>query len=271
MAAAVKVFHALGVRIRRLIKGIAEWPTKQTWARRARASNWVLALEIGAVVGSAVGLFFAYLQFGEQVKVNKATALVHNWTLLTTRAPGNSGKVEAMEYLASRRHPLIGIDLSCEAMDGAEVDKQGESVCVRPTYLKSLNLSKAARGWSVSLKGANLSGAYLERANLSGAELSSINLSHANLEKAKLIGTTLKDVNLTEAILNDAELKGADLEDADLSDAKLVGADLRGVNFKDTVLLGADLTDTKLTNTDLRHLELIRYEPSVCQPKRCGP
>ena len=60
MAAALKASHALGVRTRRLIKGIAEWPTKQTWARRARASNWVLALEIGAVVGTLVGLTLAY-------------------------------------------------------------------------------------------------------------------------------------------------------------------------------------------------------------------
>ena len=197
---------------------------KQNWAQRARASNWsffiqivALIIQIVAVVGTAVGLIIAYLQFVEQAKDNRNAT---NWMLLTTPAPGNSGKVEAMQYLASKRQPLDGIDLSCEAMGGVGPNERGEEVCVRPTYLGSLNLSKATHGWKVSLTGANLSGANLRLANLSGASLKFANLSGANLLSA----------NLSDANLEHANLSGADLALADLS-----GANLSYAEFKDAV------------------------------------
>ncbi|WP_196487145.1 pentapeptide repeat-containing protein [Burkholderia vietnamiensis] len=78
----------------------------------------------------------------------------------------------------------------------------------------------------VSLRGANLRGAYLSGADLSGANLSGAYLSGANLSDADLSGAYLSGANLRDADLSDADLSGAYLRDADLSGANLSGADL---------------------------------------------
>jgi uncharacterized protein YjbI with pentapeptide repeats len=262
MAAAVKAFQALRVRIRRLIKGIAEWPTKQTWARRARASNWVLALEIGAVVLTLVGLAFAYQQLQVQAEANRAAASADSWALLNAINTGNSGKIRAMEYLASKQQPFDGIDLSCEAMGGVEENEQGEEVCVRPTYLKSLNLSKTTHGWEVSLVGANLSGAILVSANLSGADLMDADLSGADLMDADLSGASLERASLSDTNLRLANLSGANLTYAELSGAALDGANLSGsdlayANLSDAILLDANLSGAGLWEINLSDANLL--------------
>ena len=73
-----------------------------------------------------------------------------------------------------------------------------------------LNLSHA------DLRGVNLQGAHLERANLRGAILLGVNLKGANLRGANLWGAYLK-----EADLRGANLRGANLQSAYLKDARL--------------------------------------------------
>jgi len=161
-------------------------PTKQSRAPRARASSWLFSLQIAAFLTILIALLLAAWGLWERVGGHSATLaeiekaeLARGWTLLTTPAPGNSGKVEAIEYLASKRQPLDGIDLSCETIGGIETNAQGEAVCVDAPYLNSIDLSKATLGRRVSLKGANLSGASLERADLSGAHLTNADFNNA--------------------------------------------------------------------------------------------
>ena len=99
----------------------------------------------------------------------------------------------------------------------------------------------------ISLNGANLSGAFLFRANLNGANLSGAHLYSSLLRGANLNGTDLTDAdlsgaNLSSAILDNAFLSGADLSFAFLFRANLSDADLRG----------ADLSNARnLTNQQL--------------------
>jgi hypothetical protein len=76
------------------------------------------------------------------------------------------------------------------------------------------------------LRGAELRGAYLSRADLFGVDLAGADLRGADLGWA----------NLSDAKLQGADLSGANLYGTDLSDADLRGADLGGAN-----LIGADL------------------------------
>ena len=85
-------------------------------------------------------------------------------------------------------------------------------------YLECADLSFA------DLFAADLPGAFLRFANLSGANLSSVDLSDAVLSGADLTGAYLTGANLSNA-----DLSGADLFDANLSGANLSGADLSGV------------------------------------------
>ena len=62
-------------------------------------------------------------------------------------------------------------------------------------------------GWDLS--GANLSYAYLRKANLSGCDLSNADLSYANLQGADLTNANLTGANLIKAKMNGTKLFGA--------------------------------------------------------------
>ena len=196
---------------------------RKTLAQRFRDSTLFLVYEIVVIVAAIIGLFLTIYAVLDQTKTNRATleelrsskqyrkdrelplaertlaeieenskarkaeAIVRAWSILTTPAPGNSGKVNALEYLASQGVPLIGIDLSCSAMDGIERQGNSKEPCSRPVYLEKLDLSR----WEeVLLENANL-----RYANISGADFMAVNLSFAFFNFSK-IGN---DANLSDA------------------------------------------------------------------------
>ena len=136
MVAKVKAARMAKVRARqRAVTTTAAPTTKPSWATRARASNWVFGLEVGAILATVVGLIVASWGLWEQVRNSRDDALARNWTLVTTPASGNSGKVQALEYLASKGKALDGTDLSCKTMRGIDRNDKGQETCERPPYL----------------------------------------------------------------------------------------------------------------------------------------
>ncbi|MGI0494290.1 pentapeptide repeat-containing protein [Alkalinema pantanalense CENA528] len=109
------------------------------------------------------------------------------------------------------------------------------------------------------LSRANLSGANLSRADLSGANLSRVNLSGANLSRANLSRADLSRANLSGANLSRADLSRADLSRANLSGAFLIEADLSGANLSRANLSGADLREAVVTQARL--IDVIGISP----------
>jgi len=138
------------------------------------------------MVAFIVGLGIYFVEHTNRIDERRVRA----WQLVTTSAPGNSGKISALEYLLSIGEPLNGIDLS------VKTGKEG-------TYLRRVRLSDA------ELVSANFSGADLRRANLSGANLGKANLSDADLEEAILSNATLLNTIFAETKLEGANLSGA--------------------------------------------------------------
>lgn len=121
------------------------------------------------------------------------------------------------------------------------------------------------------LRGVDLTGANLEKADLSGCDLSDAVLVRANLSGADLTGAVLDRVHAAKARMREAYLGEARILDGDLADADLTEADLTGfvgdrsrfvgARFKGAVMSGAhlrqaDLTDARLPDADLRHADL---------------
>lgn len=88
----------------------------------------------------------------------------------------------------------------------------------------------------LDLRGLDLSGLILQRADFAGA-----NLSGVPLRKAKLQQANFSNANLT----------GADLTEADLTNSSAVAADFSGAKLCQTILKEADLTGAKLEKADL--------------------
>ena len=190
-----------------------EHPVKKHQSRWKRIHGAVVAIEPWGILLAVVALFMAVIQFGLEYadRVNGRT--VRAWQLVTTVAPGNSGKIEALEYL-NREDGLCfkWLQSKLRMLLGEDKKDVGCFILLKPrTPLVGINLSpsstKVSDDSSQQRIGVYLSGANLARANLSGVYLFGANLTRANLFGANLIGVYLFGANLTRANLFGANLR----------------------------------------------------------------
>lgn len=224
----------------------------ETWAEKARRSNWFFVTERVTMVFTIFGLLFAgYGLFQSHVAqkeasvVNKATlkeieeasaerrkqAVVNQATLKEIEEAGAqrivelynvavdpktipAARIQTLAFLVTRKQSLSGINLSCEAVGTVEAQENGEKKCVEGADLWKANLRGADLGF------ANLEGANLFEADLEGADLWEVNLRGTDLWKANLGGVNLESANLEEAFLSGVNFKDAkELESANFNGA----------------------------------------------------
>ena len=111
--------------------------------------------------------------------------IAQSWQIVTTRAPGSSGKKQALERLYASGESLQGVDLSCQTMGGWDDEKQG---CTHRTNLQGLDLAKTEGGTRANLKLVNFSYADMWDANLTGADMVGADLLGAKMSGANLSG-----------------------------------------------------------------------------------
>ena len=226
----------------------------------------VLLATFASILLASLAFWIDYNDRIEARRVNAATlteiaashaarreeAIARAWTTLTTPAPGNSDKREAMEYLAAQGVSLSGIDLSCERM-GADWSfnlMRERMECNAPTALTRLSLPPR-NGQGAVLRGANLSGSDLRVADLRQAILVETNLFRALFASADLRSANFADANLRDANLYLANLEGAFIAGADLSGAYLISANLLRANLWNALLIGVDVTNANFREANL--------------------
>ena len=206
-----------------------------------------------------------WLDYGDRVEERQ----VHVWQLVTTKAPGNSGKIAALEYL-NKEDGLFCYEWLRGRLNWWHGDNNKGSGCIKllksRTSLVGIDLSRSNYAASGKASGVFLQGINLRRAILTGANLRDANLRDANLRDANLTGTNLIEAKLADAVLSGARLTEAKLVGADLSGAKLIDvimhkaelnhailykADMSDANLIEAKLVGADLTGAKLVDADL--------------------
>ena len=230
------------------------------WARlkssRGRPSFWAkwhrraVLVEPWGILLVAFMLVLSVAQFWFEYHDRVDERVVRAWGLVTTTAPGNSGKREALEYLNKEdglcfewpwkgcaivlksRAEFIGIDLS-------ETTHKGQ------VFLDGVDLSEA-----------NLSNAHLSGADLSRASLSEAILSNAHLSGAFLYGADLSRAYALSAHLSGAFLYGADLSLANFSVADFSSADLSLANLSSAGLSGANFSAANLSLANLSRANL---------------
>ena len=226
-----------------------------------------------AVLGALYGFL---IDLGDRREARDAEA----WQVVTTKASGNSGKIQALEYL-NKDNPLAvpnprhwGIPLGPVARKGEAEPPAYWFVLFRDfgswrkkrTPLVGIDLSRPRNekgewtGESTYLENVQLQNAILERANLAGADLFGADLSGADLGGADLSHTNLVRARLVRAVLISANLSGANLLRANLAGAQLVNVDLTSAELRDANLSGALLANPKLDHADLAGTNLSNIE-----------
>ena len=201
----------------------------------------------------------AFFAAGYAIYLQKEATLkqeiIGAWQVLANKASGNSGKKEAIEFLASQGLSLCGIDMSKKTHGGK-------------VYLADLFKDFEGDRSKIDLRNANFSGA-----DLKGADFSKASLLRAKFPKAKLF-----DVNFSGAILRGADFSGADLMCSvsslknakfsrtdlsyakfsrnDLMEVKFSRTDLSNAKFLGTCLFGAKFSETNLFMTDFSLADL---------------
>lgn len=119
--------------------------------------TFTLLSTLGATLGFLVLIATAYQirielidQQAERL-IRKEEAISRAWSRLTQRAAGNTGKGQALSFLAKNGIDFSGIDLSCETTGGW---KNSSNTCARRVHFSGLNLSgKSGTGVNIDTDG----------------------------------------------------------------------------------------------------------------------
>lgn len=227
------------------------------WGKRI-----IVTMEVAALTFALFGIPMLIVELNDR----HDDRITRAWQLVTTSAPGNSGKGPALEYLNSEtwvpepyrsffstfiklkeRIPLNGIDLSKTNHRGA-VDIS--SANLEHANLEYSNLEYSDLSHS-TLRQAMLSGAFLKGSDFSNADLSDTDLSGVNLSWAFLVSANVSDANLAGAVLSYAHLSKADLSGTNFINANLSNADLSGADLSNAKLFRTNLSNSSLSATNL--------------------
>ena len=149
-----------------------------------------------------------------------------------------------------------------------QTNGNGNLVCADESGVKGYNkiavnkfLFYPQKGECADIRGANLRGYDLRKANLNGADLRGVELSWADLSKVDLRRSNLSGAKLYQTRMSRADLRESDLSNSNLSGIYLSWADLRmanlsSSNLSESIMIGADLSGADLSGSDLAWTDL---------------
>ncbi|WP_434361037.1 pentapeptide repeat-containing protein [Parasalinivibrio latis] len=166
-----------------------------------RFADWLDKLHFTRIFSAASSflLLLTLIGFYIDIEDREQQRKVNAWQLITVIAPGNSGKIDALEYLYSIDEDLVGLNLSIPIIK----DSHNRYDQLPGVYLRGIRLPNA-----------NLSGSKFRQADLTFADLSGANLFNADLSLAFLNYANLRNANLQLVNFQGAHLEGADLRGA---------------------------------------------------------
>jgi hypothetical protein len=198
------------------------------------ADAWVRAAEPWSILLAIVALLVGLITFWTDYLDRVEERTVRAWQVVTARAPGNSGKGEALAYLNKEEDGLLCFEVLRGRLAWLHGDAKVSCMILlkRRTPLTGIDLSPPDNAtpsdWSDDPPGA-----YLVLADLAGADLNDANLAGANLWKANLAGADLWKANLAGADLWTANLAGADLREANLAGGNLSYTDFTATHLSE--------------------------------------
>ncbi len=216
---------------------------------------------------SPYALIAAAVPFLINLDYQSTDRVAQAWNLVTTQATGNSGKIEALEYLNTHSPLAIpnprqwGLPFGPKSAPVESWVRGDDGPAVQPGTPKDWVLLKNYGPWKtrtplvgidVGQKKDGKTGewlgapTYLEDIDLRDAQLSRANFTAADLTGANLSGARMWSARLPNADLEGASLANARLRRADLSNAHLVAVNFAGATLKDADLTGADLRGAQL-------------------------
>jgi len=99
-------------------------------------------------------------------------------------------------------------------------------------------------------------GAGFQGANLKGVDLSGTFLNNANMEYSILVGATFKDTKCKQTNFNNTRLVAAEFKDVDFEGSNFQNADFTGSTFKNVNFTSCNMAGSKFYGADLTEAEM---------------
>ena len=205
---------------------------------RSKAFCVLRGLEPAFVVFTVFGVVIATIALLLDLSARQEERISRAWQTVSSIAQGNTGKADALKYLAS-----MGQDLRWMHLAPGSTDNDRMVDCRYRVFVPDLDLS----------------GALIDNAKLSCSDLDSgdadtrtARFDRASLHDTSWIRTKAERASFRQALLISADFRGArlgnaDFSDADLTQAEFAYADLRGASFS-----GKSIEGVSVYKTDLR-------------------
>jgi uncharacterized protein YjbI with pentapeptide repeats len=175
-------------------------------------------IELANFLVTTLAFFAAGYAIYLQKEATLKQEIIGAWQVLANKASGNSGKKEAIEFLASQGLSLCGIDMSHKTHGGR-------------VYLADLFKDFKGDRSKIDLRNANFSGASLLWADFSGVDLFRVDFSGADFFRVYFSGSFLQEAEFSGVNLQYADFLRANLYDASFSRANLGGANFSGAKL----------------------------------------
>ena len=248
-------------------------PNEGKWtssARRIEESPWTRLLAVGGIFIALVAFGFDYKERQLEREARKEERIARAWQLLTTKAPGNSGKKEALEILFSYDVPLVGLDLSCETMGGTWINttRRNQKKCVGSSYLSGLNFTAINSQKPIAyfsrerrdlLKDPNR--IYVERGKVDNSAFSKSNFDgaefvHSSMQSLMFISTSFIGADLSFSNFSHSTLKYVDMSKSTIEVSDFSNSDVIYTQFDDSFLRLSQFVGARFDSASLKYVDL---------------
>ncbi|UES51203.1 hypothetical protein GFK88_17230 [Roseibium aggregatum] len=238
------------------------------YANYLRGSPLVVGLEALGLIGLLVAVVLFYFELQERQSQRVAQA----WQIITMSAPGNSGKIESLEYLNSRYGCFYwpGIEFDNRVRHGdtqlarfggtvvvAREDKSWSKCWKDRIPLTNIDLSMV-KGKPVFLRGVNLSGADVTGASFRGADLRGAIFDGAQIDGTDFGLSRLEGTTFVRAAGNYANFAGAVVKNANFNEAKMRNSNFAFAKLDSVLIRGATIPGAIFENAEIDRVSFTR-------------
>ncbi|AMN54159.1 hypothetical protein ACP90_18960 [Labrenzia sp. CP4] len=205
----------------------------------------LIIIELVAIPLGVYAIYLGYAALQLQVESNDQQLVATAWQQLTTAAPGNSGKSEALMTLAGKGVPLVNLRLDCETMGGQfhvhdtfpELER-----CKGAPYFSDLTFHSASQALSYStFDGSDFNGFSIEDNIVFG-----LSIRKSEIKGMNFVETNVYDLDITESNLEEASFN------RDIDGIVAIRTMFQSVEFTDMQIRGADFTNAKFSQVTFK-------------------
>lgn len=251
-------------------------------------SYYVKIFELIAITIASIAAILASYQFIEEREnreisrqIQKDEAIARSWSMLSTKASGNSGKGFALTQLTQAGIPLSNIDLSCKTMnplnwlEEEDISNNETDVLAYAMYIENPLDFERPKGMpycklNTFITKVNMRGAIANQADFSGSSIYLADFRESLITGVSFASSYLSNVDFTLAKIKNrssfrfSTLKNVKFNRTSFGSADFSYSDISGTSFTDSYVGASKFIGANITNVVFHNIDQSVY-PEIVQ------